>query len=84
MTQCEECQYYAYDEDYEAYMCEMNMDEDEYARMVQGERRTNVLFDVAIPFDTKLESRAIKSYLEEKISACDERYCCIITIEHTL
>ena len=31
MTQCEECQYYAYDEDYEAYMCEMNMDEDEYA-----------------------------------------------------
>ena len=26
-------------EDYEAYMCEMNMDEDEYARMVQGERR---------------------------------------------
>ena len=34
MTQCEECQYYAYDEDYEAYMCEMNMDEDEYAEQL--------------------------------------------------
>ncbi len=38
MSQCEECQYYAYDEDYEAYMCEMDMDEDEYARLVAGHR----------------------------------------------
>ena len=38
ISQCEECQYYAYDEDYEAYMCEMNMDEDEYARLVSGHR----------------------------------------------
>ena len=53
-------------------------------RMVQGERRTNVLFDVAIPFDTTLSHQEIKSGLEERISACDEKYCCIITIEHTL
>ena len=40
MSQCEECQYYAYDEDYEANMCEMNMDEDEYARLVSGHRQS--------------------------------------------
>ncbi len=53
-------------------------------RMVQGERRTNVLFDVAIPFDSKMEGKEIKARLEERIAACDEKYCCIITIEHTL
>ena len=28
---CESCTYYTYDEDYESYMCDINMDEDEYA-----------------------------------------------------
>ena len=28
ISQCEECQYYAYDKDYEAYICEVNMDKD--------------------------------------------------------
>ena len=27
---CESCAYYAYDEDYECYTCEMDLDEDEY------------------------------------------------------
>ena len=31
---CETCAYYAYDEDYECYMCDVNMDEDEYTRML--------------------------------------------------
>lgn len=53
-------------------------------RMVHGERRTNVLFDVAIPFDTSLKNQEIKERLEREITACDEKYCCIITIEHTL
>ena len=36
---CEECQYYTYDEDYEEYVCDMDMDEDDYARMIsQGSR----------------------------------------------
>ena len=26
---CESCTYYTYDEDYESYMCDINMDEDE-------------------------------------------------------
>lgn len=35
-NQCEDCQYFAYDEDYDEYMCEMDMDEDEYARLLQS------------------------------------------------
>ena len=27
---CESCAYYAYDEDYECYTCEMDLDEDEH------------------------------------------------------
>ena len=30
-TSCDTCLYYSYDEDDEAYMCDMDMDEDEYA-----------------------------------------------------
>lgn len=29
---CESCTYYIYDEDYESYVCDKNMDEDEYIR----------------------------------------------------
>lgn len=39
-NQCSECQYFIYDEDYEGYVCDMNMDEDEYARLVSGQQRS--------------------------------------------
>ena len=31
---CESCAYYAYDEDYECYTCEMDLDEDEMVRFL--------------------------------------------------
>lgn len=31
---CESCAYYIYDEDYESYVCDKNMDEDEYIRLM--------------------------------------------------
>ena len=31
---CEICTYYIYDEDYESYVCDKNMDEDEYIRLM--------------------------------------------------
>lgn len=31
---CETCTYYTYDEEYESYMCDVNMDEDEYMRLI--------------------------------------------------
>ena len=53
-------------------------------RMVRGERHTNVLLDVAVPFDITLTHQEIRTTLEKDITACDERYRCIITIEHSL
>ena len=31
---CESCTYYIYVEDYESYVCDKNMDEDEYIRLM--------------------------------------------------
>lgn len=31
---CESCTYYIYDDDYESYVCDKNMDEDEYIRLM--------------------------------------------------
>ena len=33
-TNCEMCAHYAYDEDYECYTCQMNLDEDELYKFV--------------------------------------------------
>lgn len=33
-SSCETCAYYTYDEDYEYYVCDMDMDEDEWSRFV--------------------------------------------------
>ncbi len=32
-TSCDTCTYNVYDEDYEAYVCDVNMDEDDVARL---------------------------------------------------
>lgn len=33
----ETCTYYTYDEEYESYMCDVNMDEDEYMRLISDQ-----------------------------------------------
>lgn len=33
---CESCLYYEYDEEYECYICLVNLDEDEMARFLTG------------------------------------------------
>ena len=53
-------------------------------RMVKGERRTNVIFDVAIPFDDEISPHEIKNVLKEKLSAVNSKYAFVITVEHTL
>lgn len=35
---CEHCLYFDYDEELEAEVCIMNLDEDEYASMLQGRK----------------------------------------------
>ncbi len=31
---CDNCAYYTYDEEYEEYVCDVNMDEDDYGRLM--------------------------------------------------
>jgi hypothetical protein len=37
MNDCETCAYYYYDEEWQDYVCERDLDEDEYARFLQGQ-----------------------------------------------
>ncbi len=37
---CETCAYYEYDEDEEAYFCSVDMDEDDYYRMITGQHKS--------------------------------------------
>ena len=39
MNQCEECAYYAYDDEYDEYVCGADMDEDDYARIMSAPAR---------------------------------------------
>lgn len=39
-NQCLTCAYYAYDEDYEEYVCDVQMDEDDYYRIMQGSSKS--------------------------------------------
>ena len=43
MTICEDCIHYAYDEEYDDYVCEQDLDEDEYAALME-KRRTSCPF----------------------------------------
>lgn len=36
--ECETCANYCYDEEYEEYLCDVNMDEDEYVRIMTNRR----------------------------------------------
>lgn len=36
---CEMCMYYEYDEEYECFCCQMNLDEDEMARFMMNQTR---------------------------------------------
>ncbi len=37
---CDTCTYYVYDEEYEEYLCDVNMDEDDYSRLVHSSYRS--------------------------------------------
>ncbi|MCR5235904.1 MAG: DUF6472 family protein [Lachnospiraceae bacterium] len=36
---CDDCQYYVYDDDLEEYICDMDMDEDDYAHIMTQSSR---------------------------------------------
>ena len=53
-------------------------------RMVFGVNTTNVLFDLAIPYDSKMTKDEIKNILEKEITAINCQYCLVLTIEHCI
>ena len=38
-SNCETCMYFGYDEEFEEYFCEVNLDEDEMYRFLSGTQR---------------------------------------------
>ncbi len=53
-------------------------------RLVCGKRRTNVLFDVAIPYETKMSKEQIINHLEQVLQTINPKYCPIITVEYCI
>lgn len=43
MDLCEQCTHYIYDEEWECYSCDVNLDEDDMVKFLQG-RNTNCHF----------------------------------------
>lgn len=50
-------------------------------RMTDGENRINLIFDLEIPFSLMKEKEQILSQIKEKLSAVDERYVAVITVD---
>lgn len=52
-------------------------------RVVEGEHRKNLIFDMVVPIGYDEEhKKQLKKAMAEQMSAIDARYCCIITVEH--
>lgn len=51
-------------------------------RVVEGPTHTNLIFDVLLPSDMKRSDREICQKIEEKLSKIDERFFCVITVDH--
>lgn len=50
-------------------------------RMVKGPTKTNIIFDVAIPFETKQTEEEIVKAIKEKVVEIDKKYQPVIIIE---
>jgi cation diffusion facilitator family transporter len=53
-------------------------------RMVFGENNTNVLFDVAVPYENFGDKENIKADLERIVKQIDSKYTAVITIEPSI
>lgn len=51
-------------------------------RVVDGPSHTNLVFDVVIPHGFEIESHKLKRLINEKASALNSRYRCVITIDN--
>ena len=50
-------------------------------RFVEGRTHTNIIFDVSVPFEVAMTNEEIKKLADERISAINEHYFAVITID---
>lgn len=50
-------------------------------RIVRGQQRTNVIFDVVVPDKFPLDGKQLKNEIQNKISEKDGKYVCVITFD---
>lgn len=50
-------------------------------RVVRGEKRTNIIFDVVIPSKYSLSEEQLKDKIQELVSEIDKNYICVIKID---
>lgn len=50
-------------------------------RIVQGPTHTNLIFDVAVPFDYPVSDGEIIKYIQSRISEIDAGYCVVVDID---
>jgi cation diffusion facilitator family transporter len=50
-------------------------------RTVIGTTHTNLIFDVVLPFESKLTPEAVTSLIEKEVKLVDESYFCVITVD---
>lgn len=51
-------------------------------RMVNGVHQINLIFDMVLPHGQKERAEQIREYVSQKMKEDDERYVCVIQIEH--
>ena len=51
-------------------------------RVVKGPTFTNLIFDIAIPYENKRTESEIIKRLQEKVDLLEEKYYLVVTIEH--
>ena len=52
-------------------------------RVVEGPTHSNLIFDVMAPPDFRHSDRELTNLIGEKLSKIDERYFCVITVDHS-
>lgn len=53
-------------------------------RMVKGDTHTNLIFDIEVPFNTKMQDKEIEDILENKIKQIDNKYELIVNIDKSI
>ena len=52
-------------------------------RMVKGSTHSNLIFDIAVPFEVRIDTADLKQKIDQAVKTIDKSYCTVITIDRT-